>query len=325
MGNGDDRKSNSRHTSVDGVSRREALRLLAATTASVLLHATGCKAHQPIKPVMLTRNVPSSGEALPVIGLGTWQTFDTGSSAAERQPLEEVLALFVKMGGKVVDSSPMYGRSEMVVGEIATKLGLHGSLFLATKVWTTGKSAGTEQMERSRQQLQAKLIDLMQVHNLIDVDTHLATLRDWKRHGRIRYLGITHYNSSAYREVERLLRSETLDFVQINYSLMEREAEERLLPLAKERGVAVIVNRPLGGGSLFGRVRNRQLPSWAAEFDCRTWAQFFLKWVIAHPAITCAIPATSNVRHLEDNMQAGTGRLPGAEERRRMEEFVAGL
>jgi diketogulonate reductase-like aldo/keto reductase len=318
---GDDHMSNSLDRQGDGISRRMALRLLAAACAGVFLKTTSCMA----KTTMLTRSIPSSGEALPVVGLGTWQTFDTGASPAERQPLEEVLALFVKMGGRVIDSSPMYGRSEMVVGELAAKLGLQPLLFLATKVWTTGKKAGVEQMENSQRELQAKRIDLMQVHNLVDVDTHLATLRDWKQQGRIRYLGITHYTSSAYADVARLLRQEKLDFVQINYSLQEREAEASILPLAAERGVAVIANRPFGGGRLFGQVRGRELPAWAAEFDCRSWAQFFLKWVIAHPCVTCAIPATSNARHLEDNMQAGTGRLPDAKQRQRMTETIAGL
>lgn len=274
---------------------------------------------------MLTRSIPSSGEQLPVIGLGTWQTFDTGTSQAERQPLEEVLSLFVKLGGRVIDSSPMYGASERVVGDLATKLGLQQSLFLATKVWTNGKEAGIRQMENSQRELQAKRIDLMQVHNLVDAETHLATLRDWKQQGRIRYLGITHYTSSGYAEAARLLRKEKLDFLQINYSLQERGAEDSILPLAAERGVAVIANRPFGGGGLFGRVRGQTLPAWAAEFDCRSWAQFFLKWGIGHPAITCAIPATSNARHLEDNMQAGTGRLPDAKQRQRMTETIAAL
>ena len=319
----DNQRSNSRQQPSDSISRRALMRLLGLGAAGVFLKATSCQANR--KSVMLTRSIPSSGEALPVVGLGTWQTFDAGASQAERQPLEEVLALFVKMGGRVIDSSPMYGRSEQVVGEIAMKLGVQPSLFLATKVWTTGKSAGVEQMERSQRELQAKRIDLMQVHNLVDVDTHLATLRDWKQQGRIRYLGITHYTASAYAEVARLLRKEKLDFVQINYSLQEREAEDAILPLAAERGVAVIVNRPFGGGGLFGRVRGRELPAWAAEFDCHSWAQFFLKWVVAHPAVTCAIPATSNARHLEDNMQAGTGRLPDTKLRQRMVETIAAL
>ena len=277
------------------------------------------------KLTLLQRQIPSSGESLPVVGLGTWQVFDVGPTPAERRPLEEVLALFAKLGGRVVDSSPMYGRAEQVIGEIATKLDLQRSLFLATKVWTTGKQAGIDSMERSLAKLQSKHIDLMQVHNLVDAPTHLATLRDWKEQGRARYVGITHYSSSAYDQVAKLLRSEKLDFLQINYSLVEREAEEQILPLALDRGVAVVVNRPFGGGGLFARVRQKPLPEWAVEFDCHSWAQFLLKWVIAHPAVTCAIPATSNVRHLEDNMQAGVGRLPDADMRRRMVETVAKL
>ena len=277
------------------------------------------------KLTLLQRAIPSSGETLPVIGLGTWQAFDVGPSAAERQPLDEVLALFVKLGGRVVDSSPMYGRAEQVIGEIAAKLHLHSSLFLATKVWTTGKEQGIASMEKSLARLQTRKIDLMQVHNLVDARTHLATLRDWEQQGRLRYLGITHYASSAYSEVAKLLRSEKLDFVQINYSLLERGAEKEILPLAQERGVAVIVNRPFGGGNLFERVRRKPLPDWASEFDCHSWAQFLLKWIVAHPAVTCAIPATSKARHLEDNMQGGVGRLPDAKLRQRMVEAVEKL
>jgi aryl-alcohol dehydrogenase-like predicted oxidoreductase len=272
---------------------------------------------------MLRRPIPSSGEKIPVLGLGSWQVFDLGAGETDRKPLEEVLARFVSLGGRVVDSSPMYGRAEQVIGDLAAKLGLHGSLFLATKVWTTGRSEGIDSMERSLARLQTKRLDLMQVHNLVDARTHLATLREWKEQGRIRYLGITHYNSSGYSEVARLLRSEKLDFLQINYSLGEREAEKELLPLAQDRGVAVLANRPFGGGDLFSRVRQKPLPDWAAEFDCRSWAQFLLKWIIAHPAVTCAIPATGKVQHLEDNMQAGTGRLPDAKLRQRMLDAVS--
>lgn len=274
---------------------------------------------------MLQRTIPSSGEKLPVIGLGTWQAFDVGSSSGERQPLEEVLTRFVQGGGKVIDSSPMYGRAESVVGEIATKLKLHDSLFLATKVWTTGRDAGVRSMERSLNLLQTKRLDLMQVHNLVDTQTHLTTLREWKKQGRVRYIGITHYNAGSHAEVARVLERDQMDFVQINYSLMEREAAGRVLPVAKDRGVAVIVNRPFGGGGLFGRVRGKPLPDWAAEFDCTSWAQFFLKWIVANPAVTCAIPATSNPRHLEDNMQGGVGRLPNERLRQRMVEAVAGV
>jgi diketogulonate reductase-like aldo/keto reductase len=273
---------------------------------------------------MLTRAIPSSGEKIPVIGLGTWQTFDVDLAPDTRKQLGEVLSLLVKLGGRVIDSSPMYGRSEQVIGELAGALGLQEKLFLATKVWTRGKQAGIESMERSMARLQSKRIDLMQVHNLVDVATHLATMREWKEQGRLRYIGITHYNASAFAEVEKVLRSEKVDFLQINYSIMEREAEQRILPLAQDRQVAVIINRPLGGGDLFGRVRAKPLPEWAAEFDCRSWAQFLLKWIAAHPAVTCVIPATDKAPHLEDNLQAGLGRLPNEKMRRRMVDFVAG-
>jgi diketogulonate reductase-like aldo/keto reductase len=309
------------------MSRRQAARVIAQSAASLLLARNTLRAEtmENTKLTLLQRTIPSSGETLPVVGLGTWQVFDVGATPPERRPLEEVLTRFAKLGGRVVDSSPMYGRAEQVIGEIATKLDLHRSLFLATKVWTTGKQAGVDSMERSLAKLQAKRIDLIQVHNLVDAPTHLATLRDWKEKGRVRYLGITHYNSSAYGEVAKLLRSEKLDFVQINYSLLEREAEEQILPLAQDRGVAVIANRPFGGGDLFARVRQKPLPEWAADFDCHSWAQFLLKWIVAHPAVTCAIPATSNARHLEDNMQAGVGLLPDAVMRRRMVDAVSKL
>ncbi len=312
----------------DNISRRQATRLIAQGAAGLLLAPTGSSgkgAEETTKLALLQRAIPSTGELLPVIGLGTWQAFDVGSASAERQPLEEVLALFTRLGGRVVDSSPMYGRAEQVIGEIATKLNLHHALFPATKVWTTGRQQGIDSMEKSLAKLRIKRIDLMQVHNLVDVQTHLKTLRDWKEQGRTRYLGITHYSSSAYGEVARLLRSEKLDFVQINYSLLERGAEEQILPLAQDRGAAVLVNRPFGGGELFARVRHKPLPDWAAEFDCHSWAQFLLKWIVAHPAVTCAIPATSKPRHLEDNMQSGVGRLPDAKLRQRMVDLLASL
>lgn len=239
---------------------------------------------------MMQRAIPSSGEKLPVIGLGTWQSFDAGAGAPERAPLEEVLTAFAKRGGRVVDSSPMYGRAEAVLGDLTARLRLRNSLFLATKVWTSGREAGIRSMERSLALMKTRRIDLMQVHNLVDAQTHLATLREWKAQDRVRYIGITHYTASSHDEVARVLEREKVNFVQINYSLMEREADERLLRVAQDRGVAVIVNRPFGGGGLFGRVRGKTLPDWAAEFDCSSWAQFFLKWIVAHPAVTCAIP-----------------------------------
>ena len=254
------------------MSRRKAAALIAQSAAGVLLARSASGAEPTAKLELMQRAIPSSGEMLPVIGLGTWQAFDVGPSPAERKPLEEVLALFVKLGGRVVDSSPMYGRAEQVIGDIAARFDLAQSLFLATKVWTTGKEQGIDSMEKSLAKLQVKRIDLMQVHNLIDAKTHLATLREWKEQGRARYLGITHYNSSAYQEVAALLRSEKLDFLQINYSILEREAENEILPIAHERGVAVIVNRPFGGGDLFARLRQKPLPDWAKEFECHSWA-----------------------------------------------------
>jgi diketogulonate reductase-like aldo/keto reductase len=308
------------------ISRRDAVRLIGASAAGLLLPVNASRAQaRGESSTMLMRPIPSSGEKLPVIGLGTWQTFDVGPSEAERKPLADVLRAFVKLGGRVVDSSPMYGRAEEVIGDLVAKLGLRNSLFLATKVWTRGKQSGIESMERSLARLQTKTIDLMQVHNLVDVATQLATMRQWKELGRIRYIGVTHYAESAFAEVARILSSEKLDFVQINYSIAERAAEEKVLPLAQQRGVAVIANRPFGGGNLFSRVRDKPLPDFASEFNCASWAQFLLKWIIANPAVTCAIPATNNVRHLEDNMRAGLGRLPDANMRARMVDYISKL
>jgi diketogulonate reductase-like aldo/keto reductase len=274
---------------------------------------------------MLTRPIPSSGEALPVVGLGTYQSFDVGGNAAEREPLKEVLRLFVAQGGKLVDSSPMYGPSESVVGDLAAELGLIGKLFMATKVWTTGREAGIRQMEESLRRMKVERMDLMQIHNLVDWKTHLATLKQWKAAGRIRYIGITHYNSGAYAELERLMKMKEFEFVQFNYSIAEREAEERILPLARELGVAAIINRPFAQASLFSRVRGKEVPAWAAEFDCKSWGQFFLKYIISHPAVTCVIPATGKPQHLLDNMGAGVGKLPDEAVRKKMAAFMDSL
>ncbi len=303
-----------------GISRREALRLLGAgvaTCASVRLTTAGA-AESTHPKAMLTRAIPSSGEALPVIGLGTWQTFDVGPSASARAPLEEVLTTFVEGGAKLIDSSPMYGASEEVVGDLTSKLGLRSKLFIATKVWTTGRAAGVEQMEASMRKLRANPIDLIQVHNLVDVDTQLETLREWKRAGRVRYIGVTHYNAGGHDAVARVLAAQAVDFVQINYSVGEREAERRILPLARERGVAVIANRPFAAGDLFRRLRSKALPAWASEIDCDSWAQILLKFIISHPAITCAIPATGKAEHMRDNLQAGHGRMPDEQMRARI-------
>jgi diketogulonate reductase-like aldo/keto reductase len=272
-------------------------------------------------PSLVERAIPKSGEGLPVVGLGTWQVFDVAGNAAEVQQARETLQRFVEQGGKVVDSSPMYGSSETVTGDLAAALGVHDRLFVATKVWTSGRSAGIRQMEESMAKLRAQRLDLMQVHNLVDAGAHLATLRDWKKAGRIRYLGVTHYTESAYRELEPYIARGDLDFVQLNYSLGERAAETRLLRIAAETRTAVIVNRPFMEGALFRRVRGKPLPDWAAEIDCASWAQFFLKWIVGHPAVTCAIPGTRNPKHAADNLGAARGRLPDKALRQRMAEY----
>ncbi len=274
---------------------------------------------------LLRRPIPRTGELLPIIGLGTWQTFDVGESESERAPLREVLHELVRHGASVVDSSPMYGQSEGVVGSLAAELGIHPKLFLATKVWTNGRDAGIRQMEQSFGRLRTQRMDLMQVHNLVDWRTHLQTLRRWKEQGRVRYIGVTHYTESAYNDLGRVIETEELDFVQLNYSLAERTAERRLLPLAAERRIAVLVNRPFAQAGLFREVRGKSLPAWAKEIGCATWAQFFLKFAISHPAVTCAIPGTSKVRHLVDNLQAGLEPLPDAGTRARMVRAIGGL
>jgi diketogulonate reductase-like aldo/keto reductase len=277
------------------------------------------------KEAMHARAIPASGERLPVIGIGTWQTFDVGGDAAARAALAEVLRAFFAGGGRVVDSSPMYGTSESVVGDLCQQLGICEPLFMATKIWTQGRDEGARQMQRSIERMRAGRMDLMQVHNLQDVETHTRTLLDWKARKRVRYIGITHYTSFAYPEVERLLRTRQYDFVQINYSLGERESEKRVLPLAQELGVAVIANRPFAEGAIFGRVRGKPLPPWAAELGIASWAQYFLKWIVSHPAVTCAIPGTGRPEHMQDNLQAGFGPLPDAAQRARMAQYYAAL
>ncbi len=271
---------------------------------------------------MLVRKIPSSGETLPVIGMGTWQTFDVDE--AGRAAVEEVLRTFVELGGRVLDSSPMYGKSEQVAGDLAAKLDVRGKLFVATKVWISGRGEGITQMEASMRKLRADPMDLMQVHNLVDVATHLDTLRGWKKEGRIRYLGVTHYTASQHDAVAKWVESGELDFIQINYSAGEREADRRLLPLAADKGVAVIANRPFAGGGLLRKLLDRPLPGWAEEIGCTSWAQVLLKFVVSHPAITCAIPATSKEKHLRDNMRAGHGPLPDQALRGRILAEIAG-
>ena len=267
---------------------------------------------------MLTRPIPSSGVQVPVIGVGTWRGFDVGGDAAARAQLTGVLQALFEAGGRVIDSSPMYGSSEEVAGDLLAALTAHDRAFVATKVWTEGRQAGITQMEASMRKLRDERIELMQIHNLLDWRTHLDTLRAWKRDGRIQHLGITHYRDDAHDQLEAVMRAEAIDSVQLNYSIDNRAAEQRLLPLASERGVAVLVNLPFGGGGLLKRLQGKPLPAWAGEIDCRSWAQVLLKFVVSHPAVTCVIPGTSRPDHMRENAEAGTGVLPDAALRRRM-------
>ena len=268
------------------------------------------------------RVFPQANVNLPKIGLGTWQTFDVGASSSARAPLREVLKL---LDGNVVDSSPMYGSSESVAGDLIAELGLRERLFVATKVWTSGREDGIAQMESSFRRLRVKMMDLMQVHNLVDVATHTKTLQQWKGEGRVRHIGITHYTSSAYPEVERWLKTGHYDFLQINYSLGEREAERRVLPLAAEKKARVIINRPFAEGALFRRTKGKPLPPWAAQLGIASWAQYFLKWIVSHPAVTVAIPGTGRPDHMKDNLAAGNGPMPDAAARKKMQEYFDSL
>jgi aryl-alcohol dehydrogenase-like predicted oxidoreductase len=260
---------------------------------------------------MHTRAIPSCGALLPVIGCGTWLGFDVGAKPLQLASRGEVLAALFASGGSVVDSSPMYGSAEQVVGDLLEAGGSRAKAFLATKVWTTGRQSGIDQMQRSMALLRTRHIDLLQVHNLQDWHTHLPTLRQWKAQGRISYLGVTHYTESAHPELEQVMRAEPLDFVQFNYSIASRGAEQRLLPLAAGRGMAVLVNLPFGGGKVLRGLRQRPLPGWAAEIGCADWNQLLLKFVLSQPAVTCVIPGTSNPDHMRANAAAGNGELPG--------------
>ena len=271
---------------------------------------------------LITRKIPSSGEAIPVLGLGTSGPFEVGESAAQRAPLREVLEAFFAAGGRLIDTSPMYSTAERVLGDLLTPE-MHQHAFLATKVWTRGASEGVQQMTHSAELMKTPRLDLVQVHNLLDLDTQLKTLRKWRDEGRVRYIGITHYTVSSHSELARVLSREKLDFVQLNYSPMTRDAEKNLLPLAADRGVAVLVNRPFEDGALFERVRGKPLPPWAADIDATSWGQVFLKFIAGHPAVTCVIPATGKVTHLQDNLDGARGRLPDAKLREQIAQAVA--
>jgi aryl-alcohol dehydrogenase-like predicted oxidoreductase len=269
---------------------------------------------------MIERRIPKTNESIPAVGLGTWQVFDIAGDERAIAQARETLRAFVDGGGRVVDSSPMYGSAESVTGRLAAELGVRDTLFVATKVWTTGKQAGIRQMSDSMRKLGVARLDLMQVHNLTDVHTHLATLREWKREGRVRYLGITHYHAGAHAELASLIEASDIDFAQLNYSLAEPEADRRLLDVAAARGTAVIVNRPFAGGAMLRRLQGQPLPEWAKEIDCASWSQIALKWILAHPAVTCVIPATRSAAHVAENLRAGDGSLPSERLRRRISE-----
>ena len=305
------------------ISRREMLKASAGTGAALLLGDLSALAQSPS---LLTRTIPSSGEAIPAVGLGSARTFSRRASAAEHGDLKEVLRFFREAGGSVFDTAPTYGRSESVAGALAQELGIENELFFATKISTGGgRESGVRQQESSMRLWGRDAIDLNQVHNLRGVEIHLPTIRQAKDEGRTRYVGVTISRLRQFGDMERVMLREPLDFIQVNYSLGEREAADRLLPLAQDSGFAVMINEPYNAGRLFRAVRGEPLPEWAAEFDCRSWGQFFLKYILAHPAVTVVIPGTSDPEHLVDNMGAGVGRLPDEGTRRRMEELFDAL
>jgi aryl-alcohol dehydrogenase-like predicted oxidoreductase len=303
-------------------SRRQLLTVGIGMGAWVCLHPASLLAQAD---PLIQRRIPSTGESLPVIGIGTARRYEAVRTEAERAPLREVVRRFQELGGKVIDTAPSYGTAEVVVGDLVTGLSIRESLFIATKVGARGREAGIAELEQSFKRLHSPKIDLIAVHNLQDTQTQLGTLREWKQAGRIRYIGITTSFERQYPEFERTMKAEALDFIQVDYALDNRTAAQRILPLAADRGMGVMINLPFGRGRLFQAVQGRALPPWAGEGDCASWGQFFLKYIVSHPAVTCAIPGTSKAEHLADNLGAARGRLPDAEMRRRMERFIEGL
>jgi aryl-alcohol dehydrogenase-like predicted oxidoreductase len=304
------------------MNRRELLRAAIGVGVSVFLPSADLRAQTA---PLIQRKIPSTGESLPVIGIGTARRYESVTTEAERAPLREVLRQFKEMGGKVIDTAPSYGTAETVVGDLTAELKIRGSLFIATKLGAHGRDAGTEQVEQSFRRLRTPTIDLIAVHNLQDTQTQLHILRQLKQAGRIRYVGITTSFERQHPEFERTMKAEALDFIQVDYALDNRKADQRILPLAADRGVGVMVNLPFGRGRLFRAVQGQPLPPWAGEFDCASWAQFFLKYIVSHPAVTCAVPGTAKVEYLADNLGAARGRLPDAAMRRRMERLIDGL
>ena len=299
-------------------------RTLLQAIGAMPLASTIARADSPAQ--VIRKPIPSSHEAIPVIGIGTSRVFEVGDSNAERQGPLEALTALQTFGRAMIDTSPMYGVAEQVIGELLPRLPNPARFFLATKVWTRGRQSGIDQMNNSFRLLGTEVIDLMQIHNLVDWRTHIQTLRDWKAQGRIRYIGITHYHEGAHDDLMRVMGAlPDLDFVQVNYSLLEPAAAQRLLPMARDKGIAVIANRPFGRGGWFNLTRGKPLPAWATEQGIGSWAQFALKWIVSDPAITCTIPGTSNARHMLDNMQAGVGTLLDAATRARMQRLILDL
>ena len=273
----------------------------------------------------ITRAIPATGESVPAIGMGTWRTFNVGADQRLIEQRTRVLSTFFELGGSLIDSSPMYGSSEAVVGKGLEALGRHDDVFAATKIWTSGKQDGVRQVRASERLWGVKRLDLEQIHNLVDWQTHMETLRRMRADGEVRYIGITTSHGRRLADIEQVMASEPIDFVQLTYNLLDRWAEDRLLPLARERGIAVIVNRPFQGGRLFSRFQSEPLPPWAPEAGAKNWAEFFLKFIISHPAVTCAIPATAQVEHMRENMGAQYGQLPDPEQREKMARYVRSL
>lgn len=274
---------------------------------------------------MLKKKIPSSGEKIPVIGMGSSRTFDVGDSQEARVNLTKVLQTFFDLGGTVIDTSPMYGSSEQVLGDLLVNVKNKQSLFMATKVWTQGREEGIAQMQQSMALLRRPVIDLIQIHNLLDWEVHWKTLKEWKQQGKVRYIGITTHRGYDHDQLAYVMENYPIDFIQFSYSIANRKAEQRILPLAAERGIATMINRPFQRGDLFRSVKGKELPAWAAEFDCNSWGQFFLKFVVSHPAVTCSIPATSKVHHMQDNMGAGLGRMPNQQQRQKMFDYFESL
>ncbi len=304
------------------ISRRDAAKLITYSSAYAILlpTLTSFKTDHILK-----RKIPSSGQLLPVVGLGTWQSFDIGNNIADRKQLSKVLLTMKKSGGQLIDSSPMYGSSEQVVGDLTTKLKLQDSFFYATKVWTTGKESGIKQMKTSMQKMNRNVMDLMQIHNLMDWKIHIKTLKDWKEKGLIKYWGITHYTDSSHEMLSRIIKTEKPDFVQFNYSINNRNAEHKLIATAANNMTAIIINRPYSGGSLFRKIKGKSIPEWSKEYDISSWGQFFLKYILSHEAINCVIPGTSKPHHALDNMMAGYGKLPDHNTREKMYLYFKSL